>query len=712
MNVINFSQPITGSFLVDVILWLVTATGSVAVGIILFTVLLKVITLPFDIMSRRSMRKNSLLMESMRPDLERLQRQYANNKDLYNQKMMALYKKNGYSMWGSCLPTLITLIIFIVAINGFTGYSQYQNRVYFYEMTKSYNNVIYSGFEEDGKYITFNDEGKLIIDDETLYLSLGESEKITLPSHVIYSVQKHAESGMTIYTENGFIKYNVLFDSYTGEIVSEKYELIADKLFTDKNFENSSNEIFAGFEIDGTYIKLDKTAKKLVFDNLALYNEAKSGENGTKTFTAGDHTVTATVSGRTLTVYTENGYVRYQTVFTINADQTITFGDVNYSLIEEKLFNEKAYAKENSKTYFGMETDDTYIKINSESKKFEIDKEALKSGTEKSLTENGVQIFYAKTDRGYTVYTSKGYMQYFREVTNGEELSFNSVTYLVRGDKLVGDEAFANENNNFLKNSDGKNYAEALESAVNDGQALSPEEFLIDIQAIESAEAFRSEIEPFLWVKNIWVTDGAHKHPVLDYEEFKTTVADTSGCGCSCSSETTVPVSEEEYNLLTANLTKEKNMPNGFYILCILSALISLGSQIIMNKSQKAQLELQTVDGQGAANQKMMTWMMPMMMAVFSFMYTSAFSIYIIINTTLSILTTVVINKLVEKSFNKANSVSNVVRGRIYTKKEEIVSQNKGKKKEANKEEDKNAGKDFLSGLADGKQPTKKRKKK
>ena len=116
MNVINFSQPITGSFLVDLILGLVTATGSVAIGTILFTVILKVITLPFDIISRRSMRKNSLLMEQMRPELERLQKQYANNKDLYNQKMMALYKKNGYSMWGSCLPTVLTLIIFITLI--------------------------------------------------------------------------------------------------------------------------------------------------------------------------------------------------------------------------------------------------------------------------------------------------------------------------------------------------------------------------------------------------------------------------------------------------------------------------------------------------------------------------------------------------------------------------------------------------------------------
>ena len=38
-----------------------------------------------------------IIMEEMRPELEKLQKQYANNKELYSQKMMALYKKEGYS---------------------------------------------------------------------------------------------------------------------------------------------------------------------------------------------------------------------------------------------------------------------------------------------------------------------------------------------------------------------------------------------------------------------------------------------------------------------------------------------------------------------------------------------------------------------------------------------------------------------------------------
>ena len=72
-----------------------------------------------------------------------------------------------------------------------------------------------------------------------------------------------------------------------------------------------------------------------------------------------------------------------------------------------------------------------------------------------------------------------------------------------------------------------------------------------------------------------------------------------------------------------------------------------------MSRGQKAQMELQSVDGQGMMTQKVMMWMMPIMMAVFSFMYTAAFSIYIIMSSLTSLLTTLLINKVVEVRFKK-----------------------------------------------------------
>ena len=74
--------------------------------------------------------------------LEKYQRQYANNKELYNKKIQALYKKEGYSMFSSCLPTLVTLIFFIVVINQFSTYSNYTSLQIFNDMSLKYNQAI------------------------------------------------------------------------------------------------------------------------------------------------------------------------------------------------------------------------------------------------------------------------------------------------------------------------------------------------------------------------------------------------------------------------------------------------------------------------------------------------------------------------------------------------------------------------------------------
>ena len=109
------------NFIGDIIRWLVEGVGITAIGIILFTLILKTIVLPLDVFSKYKTKKQSLIMERMRPQMEKLQKQYANDKNMYNQKVMELYKKNGYSMLGICLPTIVSLVIFMVVFSQFFG---------------------------------------------------------------------------------------------------------------------------------------------------------------------------------------------------------------------------------------------------------------------------------------------------------------------------------------------------------------------------------------------------------------------------------------------------------------------------------------------------------------------------------------------------------------------------------------------------------------
>lgn len=78
-------------------------------SIIVFTLLIKLILMPFDYKSRVSMRKTS----KIQPQMAALQKKYANDKDKLNAKMAELYKKEGVNPLSSCLPMLLTFPVLI-----------------------------------------------------------------------------------------------------------------------------------------------------------------------------------------------------------------------------------------------------------------------------------------------------------------------------------------------------------------------------------------------------------------------------------------------------------------------------------------------------------------------------------------------------------------------------------------------------------------------
>lgn len=159
-----------------IIKFLIEGVGMVGVGIILFSLVLKLIVLPFDIYQRIAMRKQNIKMKENQARMEKLQKQYANNKEMYNQKVMEMYKESGISMFSSCLPMILSLVIFIVAINAFNAYSQYSNIENYNTMVDAYNAKIEQycadldgektdvSVTEDGQFILVKDnaEGKYI----------------------------------------------------------------------------------------------------------------------------------------------------------------------------------------------------------------------------------------------------------------------------------------------------------------------------------------------------------------------------------------------------------------------------------------------------------------------------------------------------------------------------------------------------------------------
>ena len=78
-------------------------------AIILFTIVIKMILLPLNIKSQKSMRKQ----QKIQPYIMELQEKYKNDQQKLQQEMMKVYKNNNVSMTGGCLPMLIQFPILI-----------------------------------------------------------------------------------------------------------------------------------------------------------------------------------------------------------------------------------------------------------------------------------------------------------------------------------------------------------------------------------------------------------------------------------------------------------------------------------------------------------------------------------------------------------------------------------------------------------------------
>ncbi len=415
-NLINFTVEKISSINLEGIGWLIKwlfdlftgFPGAIAIGVIVFTLCLKTIVLPLDIYSRVKTKKQSLLMKKMRPQMEKLQKQYANDKNMYNQKVMELQKANGYNPLGACLPSIISIVIFMVVFSAFTDYSHFAT-------LNTYNNLVDA---YNGSVVTYVQESDTDAEDEHFLLIVGEDLNLVKG----YTI---GENGKVLNSENEEIKvvgYKVDFDKFTRYYASI----------------NAQNENF----------------------NEATFN------------------------------------------------------------------TEFADKKESEKMEFVAE----YIQLNAREK-------------------------------------AAGYYREHRKETS------------------------------------------------------------------------------FLWIGNMWYPDSALNKEIPSYSDFSNSVA-------RASSSTNASYAES-YNEVTYNLSKEKNQANGYFVLIILSIGLMFLQQFIMMRSQKDANELSTVDGSAASTNKMMMIMMPIIFGFFSFLYSAAFSTYMIVNTAYGLISTLIINKIVTVRFDK-----------------------------------------------------------
>ena len=99
------------SFLNSLLLTIMNALHSFinnyALTIIVFTILIKLVVMPLNLKSRRS----TMRMASVQPKMQALQEKYKDDQEKLNQKLQELYRKEGVSPMGGCLPMIISMVI-------------------------------------------------------------------------------------------------------------------------------------------------------------------------------------------------------------------------------------------------------------------------------------------------------------------------------------------------------------------------------------------------------------------------------------------------------------------------------------------------------------------------------------------------------------------------------------------------------------------------
>ena len=87
--------------------WLYELIGNYGIALIIVTVIVKLCLYPVYAKSIKS----TIKMTEVQPKMQEIQQKYAKDKQLMNEKMAELYKEEGGSMYGGCLPMIVQMLV-------------------------------------------------------------------------------------------------------------------------------------------------------------------------------------------------------------------------------------------------------------------------------------------------------------------------------------------------------------------------------------------------------------------------------------------------------------------------------------------------------------------------------------------------------------------------------------------------------------------------
>lgn len=221
-----------------------------ALALILVTVIIKFIMVPFDFINKLTSKKSARKQAEMKPDLDKVNAKYANDKQMLNQKTMEIYKSHNYNVMGTCLGMVIylvfTMVVFWTLFSSLNGISYYKIGDQYLQVRQEY-------------FATFGVDVTTLGDDETAYDaykvifdSLSEEEQETLTAEAnAKALAKYDETKTSFLwieniwlpdtTKNPVMKYDNFIEKsrIDEDLISEvEYNLVLDPIKTSERRNN------------------------------------------------------------------------------------------------------------------------------------------------------------------------------------------------------------------------------------------------------------------------------------------------------------------------------------------------------------------------------------------------------------------------------------------------------------------------------------------
>lgn len=232
---------------------------------------------------------------------------------------------------------------------------------------------------------------------------------------------------------------------------------------------------------------------------------------------------------------------------------------------------------------------------------------------------------------------------------NGTEIYNENITIIPTSGEEEGDKGVSN-----------KEVFEVIERYAMDKTIVSPlsaeegklSEYNLVIKNLAeevTADFYTENLESFLWIKNIYKAESPTTTPVFDKSEIVSYLQRYYN-DAEKEAEEIHDYEGQIFDCVVEGLNRRDLGANGYYILVILAVATSFLSIFINNKLTK-----KTTGTQSGG--KMMYFIMPLILGLFTLMYTSLFAIYIIVGQivmiALSPLTNLIVKKWIEASDRK-----------------------------------------------------------